>query len=205
MREFERLRIHPDRPQLRQIRRAVACLQAGGCVVMPTDATYVLVCRPESNSAIAAIRQLRRLDRSHYWSLICSDLSQAARYVRIDNQAHRLLKRCLPGAYTCILPACSALPKRIFGKRHDVGVRIPNHPVCAMLLAEHGEALLCTTLQLPDEELPAYDPDLFVAKLHGLHAVLLDAGWGGMEPTTVLDLCDGLPLLVRQGAGVWPC
>lgn len=201
---FEHLRLHPERPQIRQIRRAVELLRDGLFLVVPTDTTYVLLCEPQATAAYDAIRRLRRLDERHLWSAICADLSQASTCVRIGNQAHRMLKRCLPGPYTFILPASSMMPRRIFGKRKDVGIRIPNHEVCRQLLAEHGGVLLATTLQFPDEPAPAFDPDEFVPRLRHLNCAVLDAGWGGLEPTTIVDLCHEEPELLRQGAGPWP-
>ncbi len=204
MHQFEHLRLHPERPQIRQIRRAVALLQQGLFVVVPTDTTYVMMCKPTSSNAINDMRQLRQLDSTHLWAVVCANLSQAATCVGMDNQAHRILKRCLPGSYTFILPASSSLPRRIFGKRRDVGIRIPDHPVCQMLLEEYGDILLCTTLQFPDETHPAIDPDIFVPRLKHLSCAVLDTGWGGMEPTSVIDLCNDEPELLRTGAGIWP-
>jgi len=201
---FERLRLHPDRPQARPIRHAAERLRQGAAVTMPTDATYVLAALPEAVDAQAEIRRLRRLDERHWWSLICRDLSQAAHYVRMDNLAHRLLRRCLPGPYTFILPASSRLPRRVFGKRRDVGIRMPAHAVCMALLEELEAPLLATTLRFPDEEDAAVDPDAFATRLKGLNLTLLDAGWGGMIPTTVVDLCSGEPELARPGLGEWP-
>ncbi|NWF36161.1 L-threonylcarbamoyladenylate synthase [Mariprofundus sp. KV] len=201
---FEHLRLHPERPQIRQIRRAADLLRQGLFVAVPTDTTYVLLCLPQSGDAIADIRKLRQLDDTHMWSVVCADLSQAAACVRMDNQAHRILKRCLPGAYTFILPANSSLPKRIFGKRRDVGIRIPDNLICQMLLEEIGELLLATTLQLPGQNEPEYDPDEFVPRLKHLSCAVMDAGWGGMVPTTVIDICEGEPELRRSGAGEWP-
>lgn len=201
---FEHLRLHPERPQIRQIRRAVELLHKGLFVVVPTETTYILLCLPTSVDAIADMRRIRALDESHLWSVVCADLSQASACVRMDNSAHRLVKRSLPGPYTFILPACSTIPRRIFGKRRDVGIRIPAHPVCRMLLEEVGEVLLSTTLQFPDCEDVAYDPDEFVPMLKHYSCAVLDAGWGGMETTTVVDLCDDQPELLRQGVGEWP-
>ncbi len=204
MHRFEHLRLHPERPQIRQIRRAVELLRDGLFVVVPTDTSYVLMCRPQATDAIANILKLRQLDDSHLWSVVCADLSQAATCVRMDNRAHRIVKRCLPGAYTFILPACTSLPRRIFGKRRDVGVRIPDHPVCHLLMEVYGEILLSTTLQFPGDNCPAFDPDEFVPRLKHLSCAVLDVGWGGMTPTTVVDLCEDEPLMLRQGAGAWP-
>lgn len=204
MHVFEHLRLHPERPQIRQVRLAAQRLRQGLFLVVPTDTTYMLLCRPQATDAIAAIRRFRGLDDTHLWALVCASLSQAATCVYMDNQAHRTLKRCLPGPYTFILPASSSLPKRIFGKRRDVGIRIPDHPVCQMLLEECGEVLLATTLQLPGEFDPAYDPEEFVPRLKHLPCVVMDAGWGGMIPTTVVDLCEPETVLLRAGAGDWP-
>ncbi|MDX8408226.1 MAG: L-threonylcarbamoyladenylate synthase [Mariprofundaceae bacterium] len=204
MHTFEHLRLHPERPQIRQIRRATDFLKRGHFVVVPTETTYVLACSPQAVHAQAAIQQLRHLDDHHLWSLMCADLSQAAACARIDNQAHRLLKRCLPGPYTFILPANASLPKRIFGKRRDIGIRMPEHPICRLLMQEYGDTLLATTFILPGEEYPANDADDFIPRIKHLSCAVMDAGWGGMVATTVVDMCEGEPQLLREGAGVWP-
>jgi len=200
---FERLRLHPERPQGRLIAHAAEYLRKGAGAVVPTDATYALMALPTAHDALSGFSALRRLDDHHLWSLICSDLSQASNYVRMDNEAHRILRRCLPGPYTFILPANSTLPKRVFGKRRDVGIRIPQHAVCRMLVEELGEPLLATSLILPGDEDAAIDPDAFINRLKGLNLLVMDAGWGGLEPTTVVDLCGEAPALIRQGAGDW--
>jgi len=135
--------------------------------------------------------------------LACSDLSQAAGYVRIDNMAHRTLKRCFPGPFTFILPASSSLSRRVFGKRRDVGIRMPEHIVCRMLLEELGTPLLTTSMQFPDEEFVVSDPDQLHERMKHLDCVFMDAGWGGITPTTVVDLCGETPQLLRQGSGRW--
>lgn len=204
MHTYERLRMSPDRPQIRQIRRAAELLRQGLFAVVPTDTTYALMALPEAFDAITDIRQLRRLDESHLWSLVCADLSQAARYVRIDNVSHRILKRHLPGPFTFILPASSTLSKRVFGKRRDIGIRIHEHEICRQLVGELDSPLLATSMQFPGDELPASDPDLLHEQLRHQNCVLMDAGWCGIVPTTVVDLCNDPPELVRQGLGEWP-
>jgi len=201
---FERLRLHPDRPQARLIRHAAEYIRKGAGAVVPTDTTYALMALPTAHDVLSGFTALRKLDAQHMWSLICSDLSQVATCVRMDNEAHRILRRCLPGPYTFILPANSQLPKRVFGKRRDVGIRMPQHAVCQMLLQELGEPLLVTTLRFPGEKDAAVDPDEFIGRLKGLNLLVLDAGWSGVEPTTVVDLCGDAPELIRQGAGAWP-
>ena len=204
MEGVERLRLDPERPQIRQVRLAVERLRQGRFAVVPTDTTYTLMCAPEAFEAQGDIRRLRQLDERHLWSLVCGDLSQASSYVKMDNAAYRIVRRHLPGPYTFILPAASALPRRIFGKRRDVGIRIPEHAVCRMLLGEIDGPLVATTMQFPGEDAAEIDADLIVERLRGNDCVVLDAGWGGMVPTTVVDLCGDNPELIRQGAGEWP-
>lgn len=203
MHTFEHMRLHPERPQIRQIKHVAKLLQDGLFAVVPTETTYAIMVLPTALKAQESIRQLRQLDESHLWALACADLSQAAKYVSIDNPSHRILKHHLPGPYTFILPANSQLPKRIFGKRRDVGIRMPNHPVCQALLEELGEPLLATSMQFPDEDGIATDPDMIEPRIKHLNAVLLDAGWGDMIPTTVIDLCHDIPEVIRLGMGDW--
>lgn len=203
MHTFEHMRLHPERPQIRQIRHAAALLRDGLFAVVPTETTYALMVLPAANKAQESILKLRNLDHSHLWSLVVSDLSQAAQFVSIDNNAHRILKHYLPGPFTFILPANSKLPKRIFGKRRDVGIRMPDNPVCKMLLEELGEPLLGTSMQFPAEDVIAMDPDDIADQLKHLNAIVLDTGWGGLQPTTVVDLCDNDIQVIRQGAGEW--
>jgi len=200
---FEHVRVQPERPQIRQIRRAADVLRQGGFAIVPTETTYAIMMLPQALQAQVVVRQLRQLDDKHLWSLVVSDLSQASHYVSMDNQAHRILKHCLPGPYTFVLPATGSLPKRVFGKRKDVGIRMPSHAVCSMLLDELGEPLLATSMQFADEEYIATDPDQMRERCQHLAAVLIDAGWGGMTPTTVVDLCDDENVL-RLGLGNWP-
>ncbi len=198
------VRLHPERPQIRYICQAAELLRQGAFAIVPTETTYALMMLPTATEAQAAVRRLRALDEKHLWSLVVSDLSQAAQYVRMDNQAHRILKRRLPGPYTFVLPASGSLPKRVFGKRKDVGIRMPEYRVCSMLLEELGEPLLATSMQFADTDDVAIDPDDIFGRIQQQHAVLLDAGWGGMVPTTVVDLCDGSEEVLRVGLGVWP-
>ena len=203
MHTFEHMRLHPERPQIRQVRHAAKLLKDGLFAVVPTDTTYSIMVLPSALKAQESIRKLRALDDSHLWALVCSDLSQAAKFVSIDNPSHRLLKHYLPGPYTFILPANSQLPKRIFGKRKDVGIRMPDHPVCHMLLEELGEPLLATSMQFANDDDIATDPDSIAQVIKHLNAVVLDAGWGNMTPTTVIDLCNETPEVIRYGLGDW--
>lgn len=203
MTTYERLRVHPERPQIRQINRAVEFLKDGAFVVVPTETTYAMMMLPTATDAQASVRQLRGLDENHLWSLVCRDMSQASEYVKIDNQAHRVLKRHLPGPFTFILPASSTLPKRVFGKRRDIGLRMPEHAVCQMLLDAVGGPLLATSMQFMDHDEVAISPDLIDERARYQHCALIDAGWCGSVPTTIVDLCGEEPEMLRQGLGIW--
>jgi len=204
MNGFEHLRMHSERPQIRQIRFAADMLRHGAFAIVPTETTYALMMLPQASKAQEAVRRLRHLDKGHLWSLACLDLSQAAKYVKMDNANHRILKRQLPGSYTFILPANSTLPRRVFGRRKDVGLRISSHTVCRALLECMGEPMLATSMQFPEDATIACDPDDMHQRCRHLHGVLMDAGWGGATPTTVVDLCDGEGTILRQGLGAWP-
>lgn len=202
---FEHVRIHPDRPAARFIQQAAKHLQQGGFVVLPTETTYAIIMLCQATDAQQQVCQLRRLDNKHLWSLMCEDLSQAAQFVKIDNVNHRIVKHHLPGPYTFILPANSKVPRRVLSKRKEIGIRIPGTTICHSLQQALGEPLLATTMQFPDEDYPACDPEQMALRLrHVERAMLLDGGWGGMEPSTIVNLCDGQQELVRQGAGEWP-
>jgi len=200
---LQHFRMDAERPPIRLIRQAAEAMQQGAFAVVPTETTYALMMLPTAVEAQSSVRQLRRLDDKHLWSLVVSGLSQAAQYVRMDNQAHRILKRHLPGPYTFVLPANTRLPKRVFGKRRDVGIRMPQHAVCHQLLETLGEPLLATSMQFPEDAEAAMDPDDIAPRLRHMQAVLLDVGWGGMVPTTVVDLCVMPPVVIRRGQGVW--
>ncbi len=200
-----RFRVDPERPHRRRIEQTAEALQQGRFAVVPTEATYAFVVLPGKTGAIEAIRRIRRLDEKHLWSLFCPDLRTAARYAHLDDVAFRLIRRHTPGPYTWILPASSALPRRVFGKRKEVGVRISASPVIEGLLAALEEpVMLATTVQFPEEEMPETDPERIWLRIHAEDCVMLDGGWGAPVPTTIIDLTEGEPVLVREGMGAWP-
>lgn len=201
---FEHMRIHPDRPQIRQIRHAAQRMRDGCFAVVPTETTYAIMMLCDAFAAQQSVRQFRALDDRHLWSLVCHDLSQAAIFVNINNQNHRILKRHLPGPFTFVLPANSKIHRRVLNKRKDIGIRMPNHAVCTMLLQELGQPLLATSMQLPDEPMVVIDSDDIAQHMRHMDAILLDTGWGGSEPTTVVDLTDPDHSILRKGLGEWP-
>jgi tRNA threonylcarbamoyl adenosine modification protein (Sua5/YciO/YrdC/YwlC family) len=194
--------IHPDNPQVRLIRNAADIVRGGGVVVYPTDSAYALGCQIGDKNALDRIRRIRKLDDRHNFTLVCSDLSEIATYAKVDNAAYRLLRHCTPGPYTFILKATSEVPRRLMHpKRKTVGLRVPDNRIAAALLADLGEPLMSVTLIMPGEEYPMIDPyDIRDTLQHEVDLVI-DGGYCGMEPTTVVDLADDTPMVLRVGKG----
>lgn len=194
--------IHPENPQARLISQAVDIIRAGGVVVYPTDSAYALGCQIGDKAALDRIRRIRKLDDKHNFTLVCSDLSEIATYAKVDNTAYRLLRHCTPGPYTFILRATSEVPRRLMHpKRKTVGLRVPDNRIAAALLQDLGEPLMSVTLIMPDDDLPLIDPYDIRATLERDVDLVIDGGYCGMEPTTVVDLADETPLVLRVGKG----
>jgi tRNA threonylcarbamoyl adenosine modification protein (Sua5/YciO/YrdC/YwlC family) len=194
--------IHPDNPQPRLIKQAADMLRNGAVIVYPTDSGYALGCHLDDKDAVARIRQIRGVDDKHHMTLVCRDLSELAKYARVDNAQFRLLKNNTPGSYTFILDATKEVPRRLqHPKRSTVGLRIPDHPVALALLQELGEPLLSATLILPDANQPLTDVDEIREYLERLVDLIIEGGMVGVEPTTVIDLTGAVPVLVRRGKG----
>ncbi len=194
--------IHPDNPQSRLIQQAADIVRAGGVVVLPTDSGYAIGCSLENKRGVDVIRQIRRLDDKHNFTLLCRDLSEIAEYARVENQQYRLLKSHTPGPYTFILEATREVPRRLLHpKRKQIGIRVPDNRITLDLLDNVGEPLMTSTLMLPGEELPMTDPyDINETLGHQLDLVV-DGGFCGFEGTTVVNLTDDLPVVTRHGAG----
>lgn len=193
--------IHPDNPQPRLIQQAVQVLNNHGVVVLPTDSGYALATKIDNKAGQDRMTKIRQLEKGHFFSLLCADLSGIAQFARVDNAQYRLLKAALPGAFTFILKASQGLPKRVFGdKRKTIGIRVPNHQIIHDLLAELGEPLLTTTLILPNDDISEmYIEDIYdrVAQQVDL---IIDGGGTSFEPTTVLDMSEEMPpILIREG------
>ncbi|HHO69572.1 MAG TPA: threonylcarbamoyl-AMP synthase [Gammaproteobacteria bacterium] len=194
--------IHPDNPQQRLVHQAVEIVRNGGVIVLPTDSCYAIACHLDDKAAVERIRRIRQLDKHHNFTLMCRDLSELASYARVDNSAYRLLKALTPGPYTFILRATATVPRRLQqAKRKTIGLRVPDHPVVSALLDEHGEPLMTSTLILPGSDLPETDPYDIREKLEHQVDLVIDGGHCGVEPTTVIDLVDGVPRVVRAGKG----
>ena len=194
--------IHPENPQTRLIQQSTDVLSNGGVVALPTDSGYALGCALENKRGLDVIRQIRRLDDKHNFTLLCRDLSEISVYARIENQEYRLLKSHTPGAYTFILEATREVPRRLLHpKRKQIGIRIPDNRIALNLLEHVGEPLMTSTLMLPGEDLPMTDPyDINEVLGHQLDLVI-DGGFCGFEGTTVIDVTQQVPLIARRAAG----
>ena len=194
--------IHPDNPQARLIKQAAERLRKGEVAVVPTDSAYALVCALENKTGVERIRQIRRLDDKHNFTLLCRDLSEISTFARITNVEFRLLKTHTPGPYTFILNASREVPRRLMHpKRRTIGIRVPQDNVLSALLAELNEPLISSSLILPGDTLPMTDPWDIESTLGHAVDLIVDGGFRGLEPTTVVDLTDDTPVIVHPGAG----
>lgn len=195
-------RIHPENPQSRHIKQAVEIINKGGVVVYPTDSSYAIACHMEDKSAIDRIRRIRQLSDKHLFTLVCRDLSEIAHYAIVDNINYRLLKAHTPGPYTFILEATREIPRRLkHPKRKTIGIRVPDNKIALALLEELGSPLISSTLTLPDEDLPQTDPYQIQLFLENQVDLIIDGGYSGYEFTTVIDLIQSPPEVLRQGMG----
>ncbi len=194
--------VHPDNPQVRLIRRSVDILLEGGVIVYPTDSSYALGCQIGEKSAMERIRRIRSLDDKHNFTLVCRDLSEITTYARIDNQAFRLLKVLTPGPYTFIFEGTKQVPRRLMHpRRKSIGIRVPDNAICRELLATLDQPILSTTLILPGDDTPLTDPYEMRDLLDRQVDLVIDGGFCGLEPTTVVDMTQDPPAVTRVGKG----
>lgn len=171
-------------------------------VVFPTDTAYAIGCHIGDKDALDRIRRVRGLDEKHLFTLVCRDLSELGTYAKVNNIAFRQLRAHTPGAFTFILEATKEVPRRLQnGKRKKVGVRVPNNPILLDLLGELGEPMVSSTLLMPGEEFPLNEPWEMRDILEHHVDLIIDGGYAGIEETTVIDLSDEVPQLIRQGMG----
>lgn len=194
--------INAENPQARRIKHAVEILQEGGVIAYPTDSSYALGCMMGVKDAQDKIRQIRGVDESHLFTLICRNLSDLATYAQVGNSQFRLLKANTPGAYTFVLKATREVPRRLqHPKRNAVGIRVPNHAVVQALLEALGEPLLSMTLQLPNDDAPLNDAEEIRDRLQNRVELVIDSAIHHAGFTTVIDLTESTPALIRQGEG----
>jgi tRNA threonylcarbamoyl adenosine modification protein (Sua5/YciO/YrdC/YwlC family) len=194
--------VHPDNPQPRVIGQVVALLRDGALIAYPTDSCFAFGCVLGNREGLDRIREIRRLDRHHHFTLVCRDFAQLGQFVHVDNKVFRLVKASTPGSYTFILPATREVPRRLLHPRKPtVGVRIPRHTVTQALLTELGEPLVSSTLLLPDTDEPMTQGWEIKERLDHVIDAVIDSGECGVEPTTVVDLSGPEPEILRRGAG----
>lgn len=197
--------IHPTHPQQRLLARAAEIVAGGGLLVYPTDTTYALGCQIGDKAALERIRQIRRLDKHHHFTLACRDLSEIAAYARVSDQDFRVLKRLTPGPYTFLLTATREVPRRlVHAKKKTIGIRVPDHPIVQGLLEILEMPMMTTTMQLPGDLTPLADPEEIRERLESAVDAIIDGGSCGLVPTTVLDLTGDQPEVTRQGVGEFP-
>lgn len=196
------IEVHPVDPQPRRVAEIVEIIRNGGLIAYPTDSSYAFGCHIGDKRAIDRIHRIRRTDKKHNFTLICSDLSEISLYARVDNWAYRLIKSMTPGPYTFILPATREVPKRLQNpKRRTIGLRVPDHPLVHALLERLGEPIMSSTLTLPGDDMPMTDPLEIEERIGHQIDAIVDAGQTGIEPTSVIDLTSGVAEVLRQGRG----
>ncbi|WP_257296806.1 L-threonylcarbamoyladenylate synthase [Endozoicomonas sp. YOMI1] len=194
--------IHPDNPQLRLVRQAVDIIRDGGVIAYPTDSAYALGCHIGDKKAVERIRKIRRLDEKHNFTLVCRDLSELATYAQVNNTQYRMLKNHTPGPYTFILKGSREAPRRLMHpKRKTIGIRVPECAIVQSLLSELGCPIMSSTLQLSGDEFPMMDPYDIRMTLEPQLDLIIDGGYRGLEPTTVVSLMEDVPEILRVGKG----
>jgi len=194
--------IHPDNPQKRIIGQIVDVLRKGGVVVYPTDSAYALGCHIGDKTAMERIRKIREVDNKHDFTLVCRDLSELAVYAKVGQQAFRMLKGLTPGPYTFILQATREVPRRLQNpRRRTIGLRVPANPIAIAILEEIAEPLMSSTLILPGDDSPMTDMDEIAQRIKHAVDVIIDGGYCGVEPTTIVDLVSDEPEVLRFGKG----
>ena len=196
------LQVHLSDPEDRNIKQIANVLLAGGVIVYPTDSTYALGCHIGDKGALDRIRRIRQLGDKHNFTLVCKDLSSLASYAQVHNSAYRILKAYTPGPYTFILKATPEVPRRLLHpKKKTIGLRVPDNAIAQAILEKMGEPIMSTSLILPDEDERLVDPYDMRLKIGKLVDLIVDGGVCGVEATTMVDLVDGIPKVIREGKG----
>ncbi len=194
--------IHPDNPQARLIKQAVEIIKKGEVIVYPTDSGYSIGCQMDNKQALERLCQIRGLDKSHNFTLMCRDVSELSDYARVDNISFRLLKNNTPGPYTFVFKATKEVPKRLQNpKKKTIGIRVPDNAIALAILEELGEPLMSTTLILPNADIAESDPDEIRDKIEKRVGLIVHGGFLGEQPTTVVDLSEGEINIIRYGSG----
>lgn len=198
------LHIHPTHPQARQIKTLIECLKEGGVIIYPTDTIYGLGCDIYQHKAIERLCRIKQIDPAKAnLSFICNDLSHLSQFTKpISTPLYRILKQHLPGPYTFILPASKEVPKILKSKKDTIGLRVPNHAIPMAILKELGHPILSASL--PGEMIEDYTDPERIYELFGKQVdFIVDAGIGGMIPSTIVDCTKDIPEIIRRGLGEW--
>jgi len=198
----EFLKIHPLTPEPRKIQQVVRCLQDGGLVIYPTDTVYALGCDIHNARAVERVARIKGIKpQKNDFSFICHDLSHIADYAKVSNSAFKIMKRLLPGAFTFILTASGRVPK-VLANRKTVGIRIPNHPIPLQIVHELGNPIITTSIKDNDDfmEYPT-DPEVMFERFQHQVDIVIDGGFGGLLPSTIVDATTDDFDLIREGAG----
>jgi tRNA threonylcarbamoyl adenosine modification protein (Sua5/YciO/YrdC/YwlC family) len=194
--------IHAKDPQPRLVAEVAATIRSGGLIAYPTDSSYAFGCHIGDKRAMDRIRRIRKTDKNHNFTLVCSDLSEISLYARVDNWAYRLMKSLTPGPYTFILQATREVPKRLQNpKRRTIGLRVPDNAIAHAMLGALGEPIMSSTLQLPGDDMPMSDVRDIEQRIGQLIELIVDGGFVGIEPTSVIDLSGGTVEILRVGRG----
>jgi tRNA threonylcarbamoyl adenosine modification protein (Sua5/YciO/YrdC/YwlC family) len=198
--------VHPDNPQERNLKIITECLRKGGVIIYPTDTIYGIGCDIYNTNAIERICRIKNIQpKKAHFSFICRDLSHLSDYARnISTPVFRQLKRALPGPYTFILEASREVPKMLKTKKDTVGIRVPDHRICQMIIANLGNPIMSTSLPI-DEDVAYYtDPEIIHSVFEHQVDIVIDGGIGSTETSTIVDFTGDTAEVLRQGAGVWP-
>ena len=194
--------IHTDNPQRRLLNQAAQILHQGGLIAMPTDSGYVLACHLDDKAVAPKLRCVRGIDDKHHLTLMCRNLTELSNFAKVNNSQFRLLKAAIPGPFVLILEATREVPRHLsHPSRKTIGLRVPNYEITLGLLEAFGQPLLTSTLHLPDDDMPLNDPEEIRARLEHTLALIVDGGVCATLPTTVIDLTESVPKILRHGQG----
>ncbi|WP_428664077.1 L-threonylcarbamoyladenylate synthase [Runella sp.] len=199
----EFIHIHPQTPEPRKIQQVVNSLRDGGIVIYPTDTVYALGCDIHNARAVERIARIKGIKpQKNDFSFICHDLSHISDYARVSNAAFKIMKRLLPGPFTFILEANNKVPK-VLANRKTVGIRVPDHPITRMIVFELDHPIITTSIKDDDDEIMEYptDPEIIFERFQHLVDIVIDGGFGGLVPSTVIDATDDNFDIIREGAG----
>lgn len=192
--------LHPENPQLRYINKAVEVLKKGGVIVYPTDTVYGIGCDIFNREALERIFTIKNNSKTKFFSFVCSDLKDIAKYARVSDYAYRTMKHLLPGPYTFILPAAKIVPKKLWSKRKTVGIRVPNHSITLKMVQELGNPIISTSATDGRGEV-LYDPEELRSLFNSQVDLMLSAGSLNGSPSSIVDLSSDEPEIIREGAG----